>query len=169
MSALQRIPDRTRERRERPVASLVGARLSVVVLATSDVSAVTRAVSALAPRCRDLDAELLVVSSGSEPLGSVLLPVDGVRFFAVPATASLAEMRELGMLEAIGDIVAIREDVAVGDGAWIDAFRRLLVDDGWHGDRVASLHSSPAYQLADMPPRDEPAELTGGPVQTVGQ
>jgi hypothetical protein len=35
-------------------------------------------------------------------------------------------MCDLGMSRANGNIVAVRDDVSVGEGEWLDAYRRVL-------------------------------------------
>ena len=51
---------------------------------------------------------------------------NGAEFVEAPLGCSRAEMCDLGMSRANGTIVAVRDDVRVGDAGWLDAYRRVL-------------------------------------------
>ena len=50
----------------------------------------------------------------------------GAEFVLAPAGSTRAEMCDLGMCRANGAIVAVRDDVTVGDGRWLDTYRSVL-------------------------------------------
>lgn len=50
----------------------------------------------------------------------------GAEFVVAPVGSSRAEMCDLGMTRVHGSIVAVRDDVTIGDAAWLDAYRAVL-------------------------------------------
>ena len=54
------------------------------------------------------------------------LKLTGAEFVLAPAGCTRAEMCDLGMSQASGAIVAVRDDVVVGDGRWLDTYRAVL-------------------------------------------
>jgi hypothetical protein len=105
------------------------AKLSVVIISTGDANALAKALTRLTPRCRELDAELLIIRASDEavqPTGTQSLT--RVRFISAPVDAAPSELRVLGMREASGDIVTIHDDHDLSDIRWLSAFRRQLVE-----------------------------------------
>lgn len=97
--------------------------LSVVLLSHGDRSDLERALAAVAGRCRRMEAEIIVVrESSKEDLATLGSAYPSVTFLSVPQGTACAEMREAGMSTATGDIVALRQDGAVADGLWLEAF-----------------------------------------------
>ncbi|MFP5354912.1 MAG: hypothetical protein ACLGIK_07105 [Gemmatimonadota bacterium] len=97
--------------------------LSVVLLSHGDRSELERALAAVAGRCRRMEAEIIVVrESSKEDLATLGAAYPSVTFLSVPQGTASAEMREAGMSAACGDIVALRQDGAVADGLWLEAF-----------------------------------------------
>lgn len=97
--------------------------LSLVLLSHGDRSELERALTAVAGRCRRMEAEIIVVRESSADDGATLAAAyPSVTFLEVPTGTASGSMRELGMNRATGDIVALRADGAVGDGLWLEAF-----------------------------------------------
>lgn len=72
-------------------------------------------------------AQLLVVTRGPlEPDTVRLLKSRDARVVEAPADFSRAAMCDLGMRLASGAIVAVRDDVDVGDARWLDAYQNVL-------------------------------------------
>lgn len=101
------------------------ASLSVVVVSTGDAYALSAAIARLAPKCRELDAELLVIRTTDELSSGALHPNPGLRYISAPADSSHADLRDIGMREASGDIICIRSDHDLDDVRWLAPFRRL--------------------------------------------
>ena len=105
------------------------AKLSVVIISTGDANALARALTRLTPRCRELDAELLIIRASDEAMPTTgTQSLTRVRFIAAPVDAAPSELRVLGMREASGDIVTIHDDHDLGDIRWLSAFRRQPVE-----------------------------------------
>jgi ribosomal protein L21E len=101
--------------------------LSVIVLSMGDRRALEGALAAVAGRCRRMEAEVIVVrASGGEGVGSLTDLYPGVIFLEAPAECADRELREIGMGFAKGDIIALRMDGAIGDGAWLSAFHATV-------------------------------------------
>ena len=99
------------------------ASLSVILLSQGDRSALERALASVAGRCRRMEAEIIVVrASLFDDTTTLTAAYPSVSFLDAPDGSSDAEMREIGMNYASGDIVALRMDGAVGDGLWLEAF-----------------------------------------------
>lgn len=102
------------------------ASLSVVVVSSGSALAAQRATQALKTASRDFPAQLIVVAQDDDPTFVLSVERTGAEFVVAPPGCSRAEMCDLGMLHASGTIVAVRDDVAIGDASWLDAYRALL-------------------------------------------
>jgi hypothetical protein len=99
------------------------ASLSVILLSQGDRTDLERALGSISGHCRRLEAEIIVVRSAMGDDARLLnAAYPSVKFLDAPAECSNGEMRSLGMDHAGGDIVALRDDAAVGDGAWLGVF-----------------------------------------------
>jgi hypothetical protein len=96
----------------------------VVSLGSTGVA--ERAAQALISASRDFAAQLIVVSRDKDPGFASIVERSGAEFVAAPPGSTRAEMCDLGMSRASGAIVAVRDDVAVGDARWLDTYRRVL-------------------------------------------
>lgn len=101
------------------------ASLSVVVVSTGSSTA-QRATQALKAAAHDLTAQFIVVAQDHDPGFAMAVQRNGAEFIAAPKGCSRAEMCDLGMSHVLGTIVAVRDDVSVGDAAWLDAYRNIL-------------------------------------------
>src|SRR5689334_20387575 len=102
------------------------ASLSVVVVSTGSLANARRATQALNAASRDLCAQFIVVAQAHDPAFAKAVEREGAEFVAAPSGCSRAEMCDLGMSRVSGTIVAVRDDVSVGDAGWIDAYRGIL-------------------------------------------
>ena len=102
------------------------ASLSVVVVSTGSPLTAQRATQALSTAARDLPVQCIVVAHNHDAGFASAVERNGAEFVAAPKGCSRAEMCDLGMSRVIGTIVAVRDDVSVGDARWLDAYRRVL-------------------------------------------
>ena len=102
------------------------ASLSVVVVSSGSSATAQFAVQALRSAAHDLCAQVIVVSQDHNPSIATSFERNGAEFVAAPRGSTRAEMCDLGMSRAEGAIIAVRDDVSVGDAAWMDAFRKVL-------------------------------------------
>lgn len=102
------------------------ASLSVVVLSTGTSTDTDRATQTLGRASQDLGAQLIVVSRDTGPALARTVERSGAEFVAAPSGCTRAEMCDLGMRRALGSIVVVRDDAAVSDAAWLDAYRAVL-------------------------------------------
>lgn len=102
------------------------ASLSVVIVATGSALVAQRATQALKSASRDLVAQFILVSQDEDPAFVSTVECTGAEFVAAPTGCTRAEMCDLGMSRASGSIVAVRDDVAVGDARWLDTYRAVL-------------------------------------------
>jgi hypothetical protein len=102
------------------------ASLSVVVVSSGSVTDVQNAAKALKSASRDYRAQLIFVSRDDDPAFIDAVERNGGEFVAAPAGSSRAEMCDLGMSHAHGLIVAVRDDVSVGNARWMDVYRGVL-------------------------------------------
>jgi hypothetical protein len=97
--------------------------LSVVLLSQGDRGNLERALVSIAGRCRRMEAEIIVVREALvDDARSLGAAYPSVTFLEAGEGCTGAQMRELGMTSARGDIVSIRMDGAVGDGLFLEAF-----------------------------------------------
>ncbi len=106
--------------------------LSVIMISSGDRRALEGALAAVCGRCTRMEAEVIVVRAGGiESIAPVTDLYPKVVFVEAPADCSDRELRDVGMAYAKGDIVSLRSDATVGDGAWLSAFHATVgtVDD----------------------------------------
>ena len=96
------------------------ASLSVVIVSSGSAVVTQHAAQALNAASRDFTTQLIVVSRNADPRFASTLEATGAEVIAAPPGSTRAEMCDLGMSCATGSIVAVRDDVAVGDARWID-------------------------------------------------
>lgn len=102
------------------------ASLSVVVVSVGTPTDTRRATQTLGLPSRDLGAQLIVVSHDSGPALARTVEKIGAEFVAAPPGSSRAEMCDLGMRHAHGSIVVVRDDAAINNADWLDAYRGVL-------------------------------------------
>ena len=148
------------------------ASLSVVVVSMGTPSDTRRATQTLGLPSRDLGAQLIVVSHDARPALARTVEDCGAEFVAAPPGSSRAEMCDLGMRHARGSIVVVRDDAAINDAGWLDAYRGVL------GRRQAPAPIAPESVvmdtmvagrtgLADGGSAYSPLESRGGKVSSV--
>lgn len=106
--------------------------LSVIMISTGDRRALEGALAAVFGRCTRMEAEVIVVRAGGVDAVAPLTDMyPKVVFVEAPADCSDRDLRDIGMGHAKGDIVSLRSDATVGDGAWLSAFHATVgtVDD----------------------------------------
>lgn len=108
------------------VRTSVRASLSVVVVASGSAAAAQRAAQALKSASRDFGAQFILVSQDGDPTFVATVERSGAEFVRAPSGCTRAEMCDLGMSRANGAIVAVRDDVAVGDAQWLDSLQAVL-------------------------------------------
>lgn len=102
------------------------ASLSVVIVASGSSTESQRAAQILKTASRDFSAQFIVVSQNGDPGLASTVEMTGAEFILAPSGSTRAEMCDLGMCRANGAIVAVRDDVMVGDGRWLDTYRSVL-------------------------------------------
>jgi hypothetical protein len=102
------------------------ATLSVVVVSSGSAGVTQQAAQALTSRCSDFAAQLIVVSDVRDASFASTLERCGAELVAAPRGSTRAEMCDLGMNHASGTIVAVRDDIAVGDAHWLETYRSIL-------------------------------------------
>lgn len=115
-----------RQRSPASASTATCATLSVVVVSSGSVADGKDAAYALKCASRDYRAQLIFVSKDVDPGFVDAVERNGGEFIAAPAGSSRAEMCDLGMSHADGLIVAVRDDVSVGNAQWMDAYRAVL-------------------------------------------
>jgi hypothetical protein len=98
----------------------------VVVVSSGSSATAQFAVQALKSAAHDLCAQVIVVSQDHAPSVATSFERNGAEFVPAPRGSTRAEMCDLGMSRAEGAIIAVRDDVSVGDAGWMDAFRKVL-------------------------------------------
>lgn len=102
------------------------ASLSVVVVGSSSAVTTQKAAQALRRASHHVVAQYIVVSTEEDPSLASTVERTGAEFVKAPAGSSRAQMCDLGMSRATGSIVAVRDDVAVGDASWLDTYLAVL-------------------------------------------
>jgi hypothetical protein len=97
-----------------------------VVVSSGSAVVAQRATQALKRASREFMAQFILVSQDEDPAFVSTVECTGAEFVAAPPGSTRAEMCDLGMSRASGTIVAVRDDVAVGDARWLDTFRAVL-------------------------------------------
>jgi len=101
--------------------------LSVILLSQGDRMDLERALASIAARCRRMEAQMIVVRSvDMDDAATLATAYPSVTFLEAPVGSDVTAMREMGMGQARGDIVALRLDRVVGDGRWLDAFCAMV-------------------------------------------
>jgi len=115
-----------KQRNPATATSFGKASLSVVVVSSGPAMVAERAAQVLCSAQVDFTAQLIVVSQDHNPAVAALVERTGAEFVAAPPGSTRAEMCDLGMNRAHGTIVAVRDDVAVGDARWLNAYQAIL-------------------------------------------
>lgn len=98
--------------------------ISVVLILEDDITSFRSRAAPVVEECARASAELVAVRRG--PSGEMLTlarAYPGARCIGAPATATREQLREIGLGEASGDIVAFVEDPSVVVPGWIEALR----------------------------------------------
>ena len=100
--------------------------ISVVLVSDGCWQTMERSLTRVAPRCRKMFAEVIAISSGDEmaPAGLQAAHPE-VRFCSAPVGSTESQLRSIAMLEATGDIVALRRAADCLDALWLDAHFRI--------------------------------------------
>jgi len=102
------------------------ASLSVVVVSSGSAVLAQRATQALRSASSDFEAQFILVSQDQDPALVSCVERTGAEFVSAPPGCTRAEMCDLGMNRAFGSIVAVRDDISVGDAHWLDTYRSVL-------------------------------------------
>jgi hypothetical protein len=97
-----------------------------VIVSSGSVTESKRAAQVLKTASHDLSAQFIVVSQNGDPGLASTVEMFGAEFVLAPMGSTRAEMCDLGMCHANGAIVAVRDDVTVGDGRWLETYRAVL-------------------------------------------
>lgn len=99
--------------------------ITIVVASNRSRVLLNACLASLIPQCKRASAELIVARActGWE-LVELRAAMPSVGFVAAPASATIPQLRGLGMAEATGDIVALTEDHCVADDAWVETLLR---------------------------------------------
>jgi hypothetical protein len=128
-----------------------------------------QATRALQTASRDLVAQLILVSQERDPGFVSSVERIGAELVVAPTGSSRAEMCDLGMKRVHGSIVAVRDDVSVGDARWLAAYRAVLpqheaVAQAVPMESVVMNTAAPRrVALADAPPSLSKLDATTGP------
>ncbi len=99
--------------------------VSVVLVSDGCWESVETSLARVAPRCRFMHAEVIAIRCGDEAVPMSLQAAHPeVRFCCAPVGTTEAQLRTVAMLEASGDIVALRRAAEVTDALWLDAHFR---------------------------------------------
>jgi hypothetical protein len=122
------MPSTTNGKQRYPAATRISqcCSLSVVVVSSGKSAVAQRAAKALRTASQDFAAQFIVVSQNADPGFASTVERTGVEVVVAPPGSTRAEMCDLGMSRASGAIVAVRDDVAVGDAHWLDTYRGVL-------------------------------------------
>lgn len=99
--------------------------VSVVLVSDGCWETTESSLDRVAARCRRMLAEVIVIRSGDDsiPVGLQTAHPE-VRFCSAPIGSSETQLRSIAMLEASGDIVALRRVADCRDAFWLDAHFR---------------------------------------------
>lgn len=102
-----------------------GPLISVVVASNRSLTLLHSTLSALAPQCAALGAELIVARSGEAgDVNTVARAYPTARVIPCAMRSTIPELRGSGMAAANGDIVALTEDNCIPDDHWVEALSR---------------------------------------------
>lgn len=143
-------------RTPRAVWNAARARVSVVIISRGTAAGLAQPLASFVSRCRDIDAELIVVRAANElSSASPALHGVGARIVSAPADCTTADLREIGMREATGDIVTVRTEEDLSDTRWLHAFDRYSDTAGavppTLGVSAAATFSSPVRDSRSAP------------------
>jgi GT2 family glycosyltransferase len=95
--------------------------ITIVVASNRSRALLNACLASLIPQCERASAELIVARAGTAAeLAELRAATPAVRFVAAPSSASIPQLRGLGMAESTGDIIALTEDHCVADEAWVE-------------------------------------------------
>jgi hypothetical protein len=99
--------------------------ITVVVASNRSRALLNSCLASLLPQCNRAVAELIVARAcGAAELMELRAAFPLARFISAPATATIPELRGLGLAESTGDIVALTEDHCVADPEWVETLQR---------------------------------------------
>ena len=100
---------------------------SIVVTSHGSARDLQAAIDPVLPRIADAGVEIISVRAGGGPdQVSVTKPQPGVSVIVAPASHGRAELRELGMARASGDVVAFIDETSDLTTVWADQLRERL-------------------------------------------
>ena len=103
--------------------------ISVVVASNRSRALLDACLASLLPQCRRTNAQLIVARAAPAPeIETLRGAIPGASFVPAPVSATIPQLRALGMAEATGDIVALTEDHCVADDAWVETLLQLAND-----------------------------------------
>lgn len=103
-----------------------GASLSVVLVMSGSTAEAQRATTAVRRAATGCSAQLILVSRCQDATFATSVERSGAEFVVAPPGSTRAQMCDLGVSRARGTILAVRDDVTVGNASWIDAYRTVL-------------------------------------------
>ena len=99
--------------------------VSVIVASVGGSDLAVRSIRALVTDCQRLGAEIVIARSGTAAeLGPLRAAFPMVRWIAAPASATVQELRAMGMAQCTGDVVVLAHDPAAVDVAGVAALVR---------------------------------------------
>ena len=133
-SSLSRESNPLRERGLKPS-------LSVILVSQGTRHDLERAVGLIASSIRTVQGQLIIVRRNPEPtLDSSLVDAGRVEIIRATDDCARCDMLGMAMRAAEGDIVAVKDDLAVNDAEWLAGCRRAMSDDSPRsGDRRTDL------------------------------
>jgi hypothetical protein len=106
----------------------------VVVVSRGDLEALESCMGRLTAPCRRFGAEIVIVAPVSSAEQMVLRSrFPAARVVAAPADLGESDLRGLGILESVGDIVAFTEDCELRGEEWLSVLERRSRTDGGYG------------------------------------
>jgi hypothetical protein len=123
--------------------------VSVVLVSDGSWLAMEQSLACVATHCRRMMAEVIAIGGGDEAAPAALqLAYPEVRFCTAPAGTSESQLRTIAMLEASGDIVALRRSADVSDALWLDAHFRVAT--GQEFDQFSELETLDMDRIEDL-------------------
>jgi len=99
--------------------------VAVVVTSNGSRTQLDACLASLLPQCVRSDVRLVIVRADStEALEHLRRAVPAARVISAPASASVRELRRIGMREAAGDIVGMTDDVQPRDDTWVASLQQ---------------------------------------------
>lgn len=105
-----------------------GASLSIVVLSVGSRADLEHAIEVMTPSIRRFGAQLVVARAEDGNTSPAFLLPDHPKAAVVraPKGATRAQLCDVGMAAATGDIVALRDDSAVRDVTWLESYAHAV-------------------------------------------